>query len=84
MQVKKSILFILICFFSHNCKCQQKWDLRTVVEYAMANNITVKLSEVQAKLAGLTYKQSSLSQYPNVSVSTDGALIRKQPGSYNI
>ncbi|MBC7867739.1 MAG: TolC family protein [Gloeobacteraceae cyanobacterium ES-bin-316] len=46
---------------------QQKWNLKTIVDYAMANNIGVKQSEVQAKLTGLTYKQSRLSQYPNLT-----------------
>jgi outer membrane protein len=74
MQVKKFLPILLVCFFSITANAQKKWDLRTCVEYAMANNITVKLSEVQARLSGLTYKQSKLSQYPNVSVSTDGSL----------
>jgi outer membrane protein len=48
---------------------QQKWDLKSVVEYAMANNISVRLSDVQAKVAALTYKQSRLSQVPNANFS---------------
>jgi len=46
---------------------QQKWNLKTIVEYAMANNLGVRQSEVQAKISGLTYKQSRLSQYPNLT-----------------
>lgn len=61
--------FILMCF-CHSVNAQQKWDLRTVVEYAMANNITVKLSEVQAKVAAVNYKQSRLSQIPNLDLGS--------------
>lgn len=50
-------------------QAQEKWNLKTVVEYAMKNNITVKLSEVQAKIAAVTLKQSRLSQIPNANFS---------------
>jgi len=69
-------LFMRILFlataFSVSCttvSAQKNWDLKTVVEYAMKNNLGVKQSEIQAKLQGLTYKQSKLSQYPNLSFS---------------
>lgn len=53
---------------------QQKWDLKSCVEYAMANNISVKLSDIQAKLSQLTYKQSKLSQYPTASFSGNTSM----------
>ena len=61
----------LICFFLILCgayttaNAQEKWNLKTIVDYAMANNISVRLSDVQAKIAALTYKQSKFSQIPN-------------------
>ncbi|MBS1660937.1 MAG: TolC family protein [Bacteroidetes bacterium] len=49
---------------------QDKWDLRKCVEYAMANNISIKQADVQARLSELTMKQSKLSQIPTLSFST--------------
>ena len=60
---------LLICLLSVGADAQQKWNLRTVVDHAMANNISVRLSEVQSKVAGLTLKQSRLSQLPNATFS---------------
>jgi outer membrane protein len=48
---------------------QQKWNLKTIVDYAMANNIAAKLNDVQAKVAQINYTQSKLSQYPNVNLT---------------
>ncbi|MEP7163404.1 MAG: TolC family protein [Ferruginibacter sp.] len=72
--MRKSIFtFILLCFICQSVNAQQKWDLKSVVEYAMANNISVKLSDVQARIAALTYKQSRLSQIPNATISGNTA-----------
>ncbi len=64
-------LFIIIAgialFTQNTASAQQKWNLKTIVEYAMASNIGVKQSEVQAKITALTYKQSKLSLFPNAS-----------------
>ena len=53
---------------------QQTWNLQTCIEYAMANNISVKLSDVQAKISGLTYHQSKQSQYPTLGFSGNTSL----------
>ena len=55
---------ILLCVLSASSHAQEKWNLKTIVDYAMQNNISVKLSDVQAKVAALTLKQSKLSQIP--------------------
>ncbi len=65
---------IIVISFSQASQAQQKWNLQTIVEYAMANNINVKLSDVQAKLSAITYNQSKLSQYPNANFSTNAAV----------
>ncbi len=63
--------FLLVAVFvstiSVNSTAQEKWNLKTIVEHAMANNLGVKQTEVQAKIAALTLKQSKLSQYPNAN-----------------
>ncbi len=59
-------------FFS--VTAQQKWTLRQCVEYALANNVSVKQSDVQARLAELTYKQSRLQQYPTANISGNAGI----------
>ncbi len=69
------ILLTGLSFFSqYTANAQQKWNLKTIVEYAMANNIGVRQSEVQARLTGLTYKQSRLSQYPNLTFNGNSSV----------
>ena len=46
---------------------QDKWDLRRCVEYALANNISIKQQDIQAQIAQLTYKQSDASKYPSLN-----------------
>ena len=60
------ILAILVCTTTTTL-AQEKWNLKTCVEYAMANNLSVSQSEIQAKITALTYKQSKLSQYPGLN-----------------
>ena len=64
-------LFILFCFFATVTQAQQKWSLRQCVQYALDNNISIKQNEIQAQLAGITYKQSKLSQIPTASFSNN-------------
>ena len=70
-------IFITIAvsaLFSQLCNAQQKWNLQTIVDYAKANNINVRLSDVQTKVAAVNYKQSKLSQYPNANLSANTAV----------
>lgn len=53
---------------------QDKWDLQRCVEYAWANNITIKQSKVQADLAEVDLKQSQWGQYPGVDFSTSTGM----------
>ena len=68
--MKKILLLTTSVFFCTILFCQQKWDLRKCVDYTMANNITIKQTDLQAKLSALTLKQTKLNQYPNASFST--------------
>ena len=52
---------------------QDKWDLRRSVEYALANNISVKQADVQARLDELTMKQSKMAQFPNLNFNGNGS-----------
>ncbi|MFT3909226.1 MAG: TolC family protein [Ferruginibacter sp.] len=73
----KSLLVILaICLTGLNVNAQntRKWDLKSIVDYAMVNNLSVKISEIQAKIAQVNYRQSKLSQYPGATISGNGSL----------
>ena len=72
MRFKLHTITILIAFCLQ-ANAQQKWDLRQCVDYAMANNISIKQTDLQAKLAALTLSQSKLGQYPGASFSTSGS-----------
>lgn len=57
----------MLVFIAVSLPAQQAWNLRSIVEYAMQNNLSAKQLDLQAKNAELNYKQSKLSQYPNVN-----------------
>jgi outer membrane protein len=65
---------VIIIVFSTTAAAQKKWSLLDCVNYAMANNITIKQTTLQTNLAELQYKQSKLSQYPNASFSTSTGI----------
>ena len=46
---------------------QDKWDLRRCVDYAVANNINIKQTDIQAKIAALTLEQSKLQNWPTAN-----------------
>ena len=64
-------LFILFCFFAMMTQAQEKWSLKQCVQYALDSNISIKQNEIQAQLAGITYKQSKLSQIPTANFSNN-------------
>lgn len=53
---------------------QEKWDLQRCVEYAWANNITIKQSSVQAELAEVDLKQNQWGQYPGVDFNSSSGM----------
>ncbi len=65
-------LFVLTCIIcTLNASAQKKWSLQDCVDYALDHNISVKQSDVQAKIAGINYKQSKLSQIPTANFSNN-------------
>lgn len=69
------LLLAVLCSTSLiKVNAQEKWNLKTIVEHAMANNLGVKQTEVQAKIAALTLKQSKLGQYPNLDFQLNSVL----------
>src|SRR5215831_943478 len=61
-------IFLLISSVLH---AQEKWDLRRCVDYAMKNNISVKLADVQARVANLQLEQAKLNKWPTASFSAN-------------
>jgi outer membrane protein len=56
-----------LCAFVANSIAQEKWDLRRCVDYALANNISIKQNEVQERVGELTYIQSKDSRWPTAN-----------------
>lgn len=75
--MKSALLFISL-LLSAAVFGQKKWTLQECVDYALENNLSIKQSDVQAKIAGLNYKQSRLSQIPTANFSnTEGFRFGK-------
>jgi outer membrane protein len=84
---KLLLLSFSIPLLNLTTQAQEKWDLRKCVEYALANNISIKQADVQARLSKLTLNQGKLSQLPNLQVSTTAGVSSgntQNPGSYSL
>ena len=68
---RKLILLIPVCILAMATQAQEKWSLRRCVQYALDSNISIKQNEIQAQLAGITYKESKLSQIPTANFSNN-------------
>lgn len=65
--------FLVICLlFANTVAAQDTWSLKRCVDYAMANNISIKQQDVQKRYAELTLKQNQLSQIPTLSGNASG------------
>src|SRR5688500_15897590 len=67
MRKRSYICLLFLLFINQVLFAQDKWDLKRAIDYALANNISVKQQDVQARLERLTYNQSKLSQYPSLN-----------------
>lgn len=74
MTIRKILSLLASTFILSGAVAQEKWDLKRAVEYALANNISVKQADVQARIAALNLKAARLQQLPNVSVTGSGGL----------
>ncbi|MBK8611264.1 MAG: TolC family protein [Chitinophagaceae bacterium] len=68
MRYKFLTVFALLAF-TLSVQAQEKWSLLKCIEYAMANNISIKQVDLQTKLAALQLRQSKLGQLPSLSFS---------------
>ena len=69
--MRRLLIIVIFISLTNVSFSQQKWNLQSIVDYAMANNINVKLQDVQARIAAINLKQSKLSQYPNANFSNN-------------
>jgi outer membrane protein len=64
------LLFLTPFFLIRTSFAQDKWDLRRCVDYAVANNISVKQADVQARLAKLSLDQAKWLQIPTLGLGS--------------
>lgn len=70
----RRILFLILIVASTRVNAQNKWDLKRSVEYALANNISIKQQDIQARLAELVHYQSKFGRYPSANIGTSLGL----------
>ena len=64
----KSIAASLIAFLIVlSASAQEKWNLLKCVQYAKANNISVKQADLQTRFSDVIYNQSKSAQYPSLN-----------------
>jgi len=69
--MKRIVVLLHAMFFVTFIKAQDTWSLERCVAYAIANNISVKQADVQARVSALTLKLNQAGQYPNVSFNSN-------------
>ncbi len=74
MQSRLFFTILIILFINHSLKAQEKWGLQKCVDYAWANNISIKQTDIQAKIATVQYNQSKLSQYPSLNFNGNSSF----------
>jgi len=69
-------LLIMLCIIVPGTLIAQseKWDLRRAVDYAMQSNISVKQSDVQARLTALQTKLAKSATIPNLNFNTNAGF----------
>ncbi len=63
------LTLITLLIAASTAKAQEKWSFLKCIEYAMANNISIKQIDLQSKTSDLQLKQSRYSQIPSLNFS---------------
>lgn len=87
MLIRPVFSALIIFAFASSLKAQEKWDLRKCVDYAVANNITIKQSDVQEKIAAIQYRQAKLNQYPTLNFNGNTSFnsgLHQDPTSFGL
>ena len=67
---KLTTLFLTALFSVTNLVAQDKWDLRRCVEYALANNISIKQADIDSRTYQLYYDQAKGNQMGTLNAAT--------------
>ncbi|HEX8675851.1 MAG TPA: TolC family protein [Segetibacter sp.] len=67
------VIIFLILVFTSKAFGQDKWSLQQCVDYAIKNNVSVKQSDVQARISAVTAKQSKMTVYPSLTGSINSS-----------
>lgn len=71
MRTTKILTFFLSALITvSRLAAQDKWDLRRCVEYAMANNISIKQADIDSRTAKLSYDQAKMTQFGSANAAT--------------
>lgn len=73
MEKRLALLFALILSFTTSF-AQKRWTLQDCIDYAMANNITLKKSQLQKQSATEELKGAKAALLPTLSASTNQSL----------
>lgn len=60
--------------FLQGAKAQEKWNLQSIVTYAMQNNLNVRITDLQTENAKLSFDQSKLTRFPTASFGSNVAV----------
>jgi outer membrane protein len=74
MNARQLVTTILVSFLFVYAKGQDTWNLKKTVEFALANNISVRQADIQSRIAALNLKQSKLMQVPSANVSGSAGI----------
>jgi outer membrane protein len=74
--MRKTLFSLILMAFAGGAAAQgvQKWDLRRCVEYAMANNVSVKQADIQARSSEIIAKQAKYQQYGQLNYNLNHGL----------
>lgn len=72
--MRKYIFACILLTVSTGIYAQDTWDLRRCVDYAIANGISVKQADVQARIAALNTQFSRAAVYPSLSFNTQAGV----------
>ena len=72
--MNKRHLLLMLSFFVATSFAQKQWTLQDCIDYAMANNITLKKSQLQQQSAIEDLKGAKAALLPSVSASTNQSL----------
>jgi outer membrane protein len=66
---RRILLLAIATFLSHFSFSQDKWDLQRCVDYALANNISVKQADLQSRFSELALLQNKSTRWPTLNFS---------------